>query len=149
MEAMKKYIDVTREVRQDIMAAFNVTGKMVYYALNFDAKRGESDKAKRIRVYAKQKGGIVMIVAPEVETIHDADGYMRQYFPNGAMIECNKANGNVDVFYKGKMMKQYQDVKIKQLEEIQSIFAAWTQRDADILTTPELYKKHARPVCAE
>lgn len=24
---MKKYIDVTREVRQDIMAAFNVTGK--------------------------------------------------------------------------------------------------------------------------
>ena len=141
MEAMKKYIDVTREVRQDIMAAFNVTGKMVYYALNFDAKRGESDKAKRIRVYAKQKGGIVMIVAPEVETIHDADGYMRQYFPNGAMIECNKA--------KGKMMKQYQDVKIKQLEEIQSIFAAWTQRDADILTTPELYKKYARPVCAE
>ena len=149
MEAMKKYIDVTREVRQDIMAAFNVTGKMVYYALNFDAKRGESDKAKRIRVYAKQKGGIVMIVAPEVETIHDADGYMRQYFPNGAMIECNKANGNVDVFYKGKMMKQYQDVKIKQLEEIQSIFAAWTQRDADVLTTPELRKKYARPVCAE
>jgi hypothetical protein len=88
MEAMKKYIDVTREVRQDIMAAFNVTGKMVYYALNFDAKRGESDKAKRIRVYAKQKGGIVMIVAPEVETIHDADGYMRQYFPNG---ESDKA----------------------------------------------------------
>ena len=122
---------------------------MVYYALNFDAKRGESEKAKRIRVYAKQKGGIVMIVAPEVETIHDADGYMRQYFPNGAMIECNKANGNVDVFYKGKMMKQYQDVKIKQLEEIQSIFAAWTQRDADIWTTPELYKKYARPVCAE
>ena len=38
---------------------------------------------------------------------------------------------------------------IKQLEEIQSIFAAWTQRDADILTTPELYKKYARPVCAE
>ena len=28
MEAMKKYIDVTREVRQDIMAAFNVTGKV-------------------------------------------------------------------------------------------------------------------------
>ena len=72
---MKKYIDVTREIRQDIMAAFNVTGKMVYYALNYDAKRGESDKAKRIRVYAKQKGGIVMVEAPEVETIHDAEGY--------------------------------------------------------------------------
>lgn len=146
---MKKYIDVTREVRQDIMAAFKVTGKMVYYALNFDAKRGESEKAKRIRVYAKQKGGVVMVVTPEVETIHDANGYMRQYFPNGAMIECNKANGNVDVFYKGQKMKSYEDVKIKELEEIQSIYSLWTQRDADIWTNPELRMKYARPVCAE
>ena len=145
---MKKYIDVTKEVRQDIIAAFKVTGTMIYYALNFDAKRGESEKAKRIRAYAKQKGGIVMVAAPEVETIHDADGYMRQYFPNGAMIECNKANGNVDVFYKGQKMKSYEDVKIKQLEEIQSICSAWTQRDADIWTRPELRKKHTRPVCA-
>lgn len=145
---MKKYIDVTKEVRQEIMAAFHVTGKMVYYALNFDAKRGESERAKRIRVYAKQKGGIVMVAAPEVETIHDANGYMRQYFPNGAMIECNKSNGNVDVFYKGQKMKSYEDVKIKELEEIQSIYSAWTQKDADIWTHPELRKKHARPVCA-
>ena len=145
---MKKYIDVTREVRQDIMAAFNVTGKMVYYALNFDAKRGESEKAKRIRVYAKQKGGVVMVAAPEVETIHDANGYMRQHFPNGAMIECNKANGNVDVFFKGQKMKSYEDVKIKELEEIQSIYSAWTQKDADIWTRLKLRKEHTRPVCA-
>lgn len=146
---MKKYIDVTREVRQDIMAAFKVTGKMVYYALNFDAKRGESEKAKRIRVYAKQKGGVVMVVTPEVETIHDANGYMRQYFPNGAMIECNKANGNVDVFYKGQKMKSYEDVKIKELEEIQSIYSLWTQRDADIWTNPELRMKYARACAAK
>ena len=146
---MKKYIDVTKEVRQDIMAAFKVTGKMVYYALNFDAKRGESEKAKRIRVYAKQKGGVVMVVKPEVETIHDANGYMRQYFPNGAMIECNKANGNVDVFYKGQKMKSYEDVKIKELEEIQSIYSLWTQRDADIWTNPELRMKYARACAAK
>jgi|UniRef100_UPI003FEE7A84 hypothetical protein len=146
---MKKYIDVTKEVRQDIMAAFKVTGKMVYYALNFDAKRGESEKAKRIRVYAKQKGGVVMVVTPEVETIHDANGYMRQYFPNGAMIECNKANGNVDVFYKGQKMKSYEDVKIKELEEIQSIYSLWTQRDADIWTNPELRMKYARACAAK
>lgn len=146
---MKKYIDVTREVRQDIMAAFKVTGKMVYYALNFDAKRGESEKAKRIRVYAKQKGGVVMVVTPEVETIHDANGYMRQYFPNGAMIECNKTNGNVDVFYKGQKMKSYEDVKIKELEEIQSIYSLWTQRDADIWTNPELRMKYARACAAK
>lgn len=146
---MKKYIDVTKEVRQDIMAAFKVTGKMVYYALNFDAKRGESEKAKRIRVYAKQKGGVVMVVTPEVETIHDANGYMRQYFPNGAMIECNKANGNVDVFYKGQKMKSYEDVKIKELEEIQSIYSLWTQRNADIWTNPELRMKYARACAAK
>lgn len=146
---MKKYIDVTKEVRQDIMAAFKVTGKMVYYALNFDAKRGESEKAKRIRVYAKQKGGVVMVVTPEVETIHDANGYMRQYFPNGAMIECNKTNGNVDVFYKGQKMKSYEDVKIKELEEIQSIYSLWTQRDADIWTNPELHMKYARACAAK
>lgn len=146
---MKKYIDVTKEVRQDIMAAFKVTGKMVYYALNFDAKRGESEKAKRIRVYAKQKGGVVMVVTPEAETIHDANGYMRQYFPNGAMIECNKANGNVDVFYKGQKMKSYEDVKIKELEEIQSIYSLWTQRDADIWTNPELRMKYARACAAK
>ena len=146
---MKKYIDVTKEVRQDIMAAFKVTGKMVYYALNFDAKRGESEKAKRIRVYAKQKGGVVMVVTPEVETIHDANGYMRQYFPNGAMIECNKAHGNVDVFYKGQKMKSYEDVKIKELEEIQSIYSLWTQRDADIWTNPELRMKYARACAAK
>lgn len=146
---MKKYIDVTKEVRQDIMAAFKVTGKMVYYALNFDAKRGESEKAKRIRVYAKQKGGVVMVVTPEVETIHDANGYMRQYFPNGAMIECNKANGNVDVFYKGQKMKSYEDVKIKELEEIQNIYSLWTQRDADIWTNPELRMKYARACAAK
>lgn len=146
---MKKYIDVTKEVRQDIMAAFKVTGKMVYYALNFDAKRGESEKAKRIRVYAKQKGGVVMVVTPEVETIHDANGYMRQYFPNGAMIECNKANGNVDVVYKGQKMKSYEDVKIKELEEIQSIYSLWTQRDADIWTNPELRMKYARACAAK
>lgn len=145
---MKKYIDVTKEVRQDIMAAFKVTGTMVYYALNFDAKRGESERAKRIRVYAKQKGGVVMVAAPEVETIHDANGYMRQHFPNGAMIECNKANGNVDVFYKGQKMMSYEDVKIKQLEEIQSIYSAWTQKDADIWRNPELRNKHIRTACA-
>ncbi len=94
-------------------------------------------------------GGVVMVVTPEVETIHDANGYMRQYFPNGAMIECNKANGNVDVFYKGQKMKSYEDVKIKELEEIQSIYSLWTQRDADIWTNPELRMKYARACAAK
>ena len=34
-----------------------------------------------------------MVVAPEMETMHDADGYIRQYFPNGAMLEIDKTSG--------------------------------------------------------
>ena len=37
--------------------------------------------------------GIVMVETPEIETMHDADGYMRQYFPNGAMLEIDKTSG--------------------------------------------------------
>ena len=69
-----------------------------------------------------------------------------------ATISENRAVANKStstVFYKGKMMQHYQDVKIKDLEEIQSIFSVWTQKDADIWTTPELRKKYVRLACAE
>lgn len=38
-----------------------------------------NDLAKKIRSLALQRGGIVMVEAPEMDTLHDADGYMRQY----------------------------------------------------------------------
>ena len=124
---MKKRIDTTKEMRQKAMKVFHVTEQTVFNAICFDSKRGDTDKAKRIRSYILQNGGVVMVELPEVETIHDAEGMMRQYFPNGGMVEVNKEN-----------------VSIKQLAEVQDIISLWTQRDADIMTTPELYKKHCR-----
>ena len=76
----KRVIEVTKETRDFLQQAFDVTGTMVWYALNFDEKRGQSDLAKRIRSLALQKGGVVLNIGPEVETIHSADGRMRQYF---------------------------------------------------------------------
>lgn len=66
---MEKYIHVTKEVRLCLAKTFNVSDKTVRNALSFDKKRGETDCAKRIRKFALQKGGIVMVVAPEVEVL--------------------------------------------------------------------------------
>lgn len=141
---MEKYIDVTSEVRQKIIKVFGVTERAIFNALKFDSKRGNSDKAKRIRQYAWQNGGVTMVVSKEVETIHDSDGYMRQYFPNGAMIEVDKNTGNLTAYFKGEEMLRKEDVNIRQLAELQDIFSLWTKRDAEIMTNPELRKKFLR-----
>lgn len=139
---MKKRIDTTREMRQRAMKVFHVTEQTVFNAICFDSKRGNTDKAKRIRSYILQNGGIVMVELPEVETIHDAEGYMRQYFPNGAMIEVNKITGDLTSYYKGAEMIKKENVSVRQLAEVQDIMSLWTQRDADIYTNPELFKKY-------
>ena len=139
---MKKRIDTTREMRQKAMKVFHVTEQTVFNAICFDSKRGNTDKAKRIRSYILQNGGIVMGELPEVETIHDADGMMRLYFPNGAMIEVNKITGDLTSYYKGAEMIKKENVSVRQLAEVQDIMSLWTQRDADIYTTPELFKKY-------
>lgn len=139
---MKKRIDTTREMRQKAMKVFHVTEQTVFNAICFDSKRGDTDKAKRIRSYILQNGGIVMVELPEVETIHDAEGMMRQYFPNGGMVEVNKMTGDLVAYYKGAEMIKKENVSVRQLAEVQDIMSLWTQRDADIYTNPELFKKY-------
>ena len=139
---MKKRIDTTKEMRQKAMKVFHVTEQTVFNAICFDSKRGNTDTAKRIRSFILQNGGIVMVELPEVETIHDADGMMRQYFPNGAMIEVNKITGDLTSYYKGAEMIKKENVSVRQLAEVQDIMSLWTQRDADIYTNPELFKKY-------
>lgn len=117
---MKKYIHITKENREFLVKAFGVTGKTVQNAVRFDAERGDTDLAKKIRKVALERGGIVMAVAPEVETLHDADGYMRQYFPNGALIEVKKENGFYEVLFKGEVVKTGAGLTIAQLEGLQA-----------------------------
>lgn len=61
-----------------------------------------------------------MIASPAIETMHDADGYMRQYFPNGVMLECNKKTGRVDIIKDGKSVKNYKNVMLNQFPAIQA-----------------------------
>ena len=117
---MQKFIHVNKETREFIAKAFNISGRMVNYALRFEKS---TDLAQRIQVLAMKRGGIVMYEVPELETIHDSDGYMRQYLPNGAMLEINKSTGEVDVLFRGEKVYNYHMVLVSDIANIQNIAA--------------------------
>lgn len=123
---MEKYIHVTKEVRQCLAKTFNVSDKTVRNALGFDKKRGETDCAKRIRKFALQKGGIVMVVVPEVEVLYDYDGVINQYFPNGAKLESDKNTGDTELFYKGERVARWENIKLRDMDTIQQMVAGLT-----------------------
>lgn len=117
---MKQYIHVTKEDREKLMKIFDCSERMVFYALQFDDNKGSSDLAKRIRKAALENCGILMNVVPAVETLFDHDGYMRQYLPNGAMLEFSKNDSSGDVFFKGMKVKHYDLVMLNDIESIQN-----------------------------
>ena len=125
---MKRRIDTTKELRQMAMKVFKVTEQTVFNAIGFDKRRGDTEKAKRIRSYILQNGGEMLVELKEVETIHDADGYMRQYFPNGAMIEVDKRTGNLKGYYRGEEVMDFKDVKLRQLDDIQRVMSVWSNK---------------------
>ena len=117
----KRVIEVTKETRDFLQQAFDVTGTMVWYAVNFDEKRGQSDLAKRIRNLALQKGGVVLNIGPEIETIHSADGRMRQYFPHDVLLEADtRCTGLVAVYKKGELQRSWDNPGVSELDGIQN-----------------------------
>lgn len=117
----KRVIEVTKETRDFLQQAFNVTGTMVWYALNFDEQRGQSDLAKRIRNLALQKGGVVLNIGPEIETIHSADGRMRQYFPHDVLLEADtRCTGLVAIYKKGELQRSWDNPGVSELDGIQN-----------------------------
>lgn len=119
---MKKYIHIQKADREFILNLFKVTGRTVDNALRFDAERGNTDLARKIRKVAMEHGGIVMVVSPEAETLFDADGYMRQYLPNGVLLEFEKeaGNGGCNVYLKGDMVRRYDNVQVRDIPAIQN-----------------------------
>ena len=119
---IKRQIEVSKEVRENIEKVFNCTRISVWRALSFES---ESEQSKRIRVYAIKNGGVTLVTAPECETIHDANGFMSQWFNNGALIEIDKNSGHADVYDRyGRKMQQHDNVTIPQLYVIQEFAAA-------------------------
>lgn len=117
---MERYIAVTKENREFLIKAFRTTKMAVWRALTFAERGGDSPRARKIRHLAQQRGGVLMVASPAMETMHDADNFMRQYFPNGVMLECDKNTGRVDIIKDGDVVKGYDNVTLNQLPAIQA-----------------------------
>jgi hypothetical protein len=117
---MKKYIHIKKEDREFIAKAFGITERSVFNAIRFDDRRGETELARKVRKLAMERGGIVMVEIPEIETLHDADGYMRQYLPNDVLLEFSREDGGCDVFHKGMKVRHYENVLVRDIPEIQN-----------------------------
>lgn len=112
----EKRIDVNKQTRELLVKMFNTTSVSVWRALSY---RDNSPKNRRIRMAAYQNGGVLLVLTPAMETIHDADNYMRQYFPADVMIEGNKNTGRVELLKNGEVVKSWDSVKLTELAAIQ------------------------------
>lgn len=117
---INKRVKTTAELRQKAMKLFDVSEQTVFNAILFDPKRGNTDTARRIRSYLIQNGGVVMVEQPEMETIHDSDGKMRQHFTNGGVIEVDKETGNAAIYFGGERIASFDNIYVWQLELLQS-----------------------------
>lgn len=120
---MKKYIHITKGDRDFIAKALNITDRMVFKAIRFE-RGSNSELCNRIRRLALSRGGIVMVVIPEIETFHDHDMVMRQYCPNGALIELDRNDGRGYVIFKGETVRTYENVQVKEIGGIQKFAGA-------------------------
>jgi hypothetical protein len=118
---MKRRIMATSDDMKFLMKAFACSERMVHKALSYDSN---SDFAKRIRQGALKHGCNQVVELLEMETMHDADGYMRQYMPNGALLEFSKERGTCDVILKGNNVKHYDDVMLVEIAGIQAYAGA-------------------------
>lgn len=117
-EIMKKYIHIQKSDREFIAKAFKVSKRTVYNAIHFEDMNEGSDLAKKIRTLALERGGIVMVEAPELETLHDADDYMRQYIGD-VLLEFSKTEPVCDVYKKGVKVRHFDNVMTSDIQGIQ------------------------------
>ncbi|MDY6206792.1 MAG: hypothetical protein SPI30_08645 [Prevotella sp.] len=120
---MKKYIHMKKEDREFIAKALKITERTIFNATHYTDMNEGSELSKKIRTLALQRGGIVMVEAPEIETLHDADGYMRQYIGD-VLLEFSKTEPVCDVYKKGVKVRHYDNVLTSDIQGIQDWAAA-------------------------
>ena len=49
---------------------------------------------------------------------------MRQYYPNGALIELDRNDGSGQVIFKGETVKTYEHVMVADINQIQAFASA-------------------------
>lgn len=115
---MKKYIHIQKADREFIAKAFEVTERTIYNATHFENMSEGTDLMRQIRSLALQRGGIVMVKAPEWEVLHDADGYIR-YYIGDVLLEFSKKEPVCDVFKKGGKVRHFEKVMTSDIQGIQ------------------------------
>lgn len=116
MNKTKKYIAVGKTDREFLMKAFGVSSVMVWASLQF---KKDTPLAKKIRKCALERGGVTMVVQPEMETMFFHDKTMHQYFENGAVFEASLTDGKCAVLKNGFVRRQYNRVMINDIPAIQ------------------------------
>ncbi|MBT0708795.1 hypothetical protein INE90_01123 [Bacteroides uniformis] len=114
---LAKQITATRETREFLAKNFHVSKVTVWQALTF---KKDNDLMRRIRMAAKERGGVTLISLPELETFHDCDGFMRQYLPNGVLLEFDRRTNGCDVFHRGRNVRHYDNVMLSDIDGIQN-----------------------------
>lgn len=116
---MKKQILTDNETKTFLMKAFGCTRQQVWRALNFERN---SDKARRIRQLALQRGGkLTEGYIPECETTHEtAERTMTQRFGRRVKIIADFNNGEVTVWVDGKKRDTYHDLTVPQFMQLQN-----------------------------
>ena len=142
---MKRAIDVSTKVREGIRKTFKVSDQAIWLALTFDPKRGMSDKAKRIRQYAKLNGGVEIVVAEKDDTLlFDHEGSFRQYFPNGAALTFDKKTGGATIYYRGKKMVSVDNVRVSEMTTLQNVASVWDDQAAEHMQEPGMRERWER-----
>lgn len=114
---MERQIRLTTEDRRAIQKETGLTDGALSLALTF---RRHGEQSERARQLALERGGMVYCIAPECETIHDAEGKMVQTFTNGAVITVDKASSEATLEYGGKLVATYHNVTLQMLSLIQA-----------------------------
>ena len=117
-EIMKKYIHIQKADREFIAKTFKVSKRTVYNAIHFEDLDEGSELAKKIRKLALERGGIVMVEAPEWEVLHDADNFMR-YYNGDVLLEFSKTEPVCDVYKKGEKVRHFENVMTSDIQGIQ------------------------------
>lgn len=112
---MEKRIIATKATRELIRRAYNVSDAMVSLSLNY---KKDNDLARRIRSLALQKGAHELSDL-QFDTTFAPDGYMRQMFPNGILLEVNLHTGTASIKEGERVMETYAKPTITDLESIQ------------------------------
>lgn len=127
---MKKYIHIEKKDREFLQKAFGITDRAVFNALHYESDSDGSELMRKVRTVALERGGIVMVEAPEAETLFDNDGYMRQYLPKGVLLEFKYEDNSCTVYVKGEEVRKFEHVFVSDIPYIQEYAGRFYGADA-------------------